>query len=316
MWDTGVFAYTPEKAPRPDDIPTRGVATFRGDTVAVADGSAGETAAVAPKLYAGKIELVASFSKTQVTGTITALTDEDGRALEATSSDSFRKETVGSIALPAADASAAGEGFYQVGDGSATVSFVRNLRSETATSTVRVQLLDEASEALGIWTATDEDLDLDLEGSFGATRTGAVTAPDLPRLTDDGGKVSAATREASGSTGFADDAISTDLADDENTITLSNTVLGMTHSGDNLVALIDWYGDNPNGWTDDLEDLHPARNVTEIGDLLVATARTEIRRLRSLIDSTTERNKFDDPSTHGQLTTGSGDAAWTSTAAI
>ena len=307
-WDTGVFAYTPERASREDDIPTRGVATFRGDTVAVADGSDGETAAEAPKLYAGKIELVASFSKTQVTGTITALTDEDGRALEATSSDSFRKETVGAITLPAAPAVPdKGEGFYEVDD-SATVSFARNLRSETATSTVRVQLVGEASEALGIWTATDDGLALNLEGSFGATRTGAVTAPALPRLTDDGGKVNSETRTVSGSADFLVNAISTDVADDENTITLSNTALGMTHSGNNLMALIDWYDDNPNGWTDDLEDLHPARNVTELGDLLVATARTEIRRLQSLIDSTTERNKFDDPNTHGQLTTGRGDA--------
>ncbi|MDE0124643.1 MAG: hypothetical protein OXN97_08715 [Bryobacterales bacterium] len=173
---------------------------------------------------------------------------------------------------------------------------------------MRVELVDEASEALGIWTATDSGLELNLEGSFGATRSGAVTAPKLPRLTDDGGKVNADTRAVSGSTGFTVDAISTNVADDENTITLSNTVLGMTHSGANLLALIDWYDDNPNGWIDDLEDLHPDRNVTELGDVLVATARTEIRRLRSLIDSTTERNKFDDPGSYGQLTTGSGDA--------
>lgn len=63
-WDTGVFACTPDKAPRADDIEPRGEATFRGDTVAVADGSDGGTAATAPKLCAGKIELVASFSKT------------------------------------------------------------------------------------------------------------------------------------------------------------------------------------------------------------------------------------------------------------
>ncbi|MDE0629240.1 MAG: hypothetical protein OXH99_22825 [Bryobacterales bacterium] len=151
-------------------------------------------------------------------------------------------------------------------------------------------------------------LELNPEGSFGATRSGSVTSPKLPRCTDDGGKVDAETRAVRGSTGFTVDAISTAVGDDENTITLSNTVLGMTHSGDDLLALIDWYDDNPNGWTDDLEDLHPARNGTELGDVLVATARTEIRRLRSLIDSTAERNKFDDPGTYGQFTTGSGDA--------
>lgn len=234
-----------------------------------------------------------------MTGTVTELKDEDGRALEAESSDSFRKETVGSIVLPAAGASTDGEGFYEVEGGTSRVSFVRNLRSESATSTFKVQLVAKASEALGIWTATSTALDLDLEGSFGATRSGDVTTPKLPRLTDDGGKVIADTREVLGSTGFTADAISTDVADDDNTITLSNTVLGMTHSGANLLALIDWYDDNPNGWTDDLEDLHPRRNVTMLGDVLVTTARTEIRRLRSLIDSSSERTRFD----NGELTT-------------
>ncbi|MDE0124644.1 MAG: hypothetical protein OXN97_08720 [Bryobacterales bacterium] len=41
--------------------------------MAVADGSSGTTAAQAPKLYAGKIEVMAGFLKTQVTGTVTEL---------------------------------------------------------------------------------------------------------------------------------------------------------------------------------------------------------------------------------------------------
>lgn len=53
-----------EKEHRDDDIPTRGVATFCGDTVAMAQVSTGETVEEPPKLYAGKLELVASFSKT------------------------------------------------------------------------------------------------------------------------------------------------------------------------------------------------------------------------------------------------------------
>ena len=115
------------------------------------------------------------------------------------------------------------------------------------------------------------------------------------------------TRAAVGGAGFDVAAVSTDVADDDNTITLSNTVLGMTHSGANLLALIDWCDDNPNGWTHDLEDLHPSRNVTMLGDVLVTTARTEIRRLRSLIDSSSERTRFD----NGELTTGRGDAETT-----
>ena len=290
MWDTGVFAYTPDKAPTDDDIPLRGAATFRGDTVAVADGSSGTTAATAPKLYAGKIELTASFSKGQVSGTITELKDEDGRALEATSSDSFRKETVRSITLPDATASDDGEGFYEVEAGDATVSFVRNLRSEEAPSTVRVQLLGEASEALGIWTAADSGLDLSLEGSFGATRSGSVTAPRLPRVSDDGGVVSATSRIFLPTTPTP--TISTDDPDDENTITLDNTLLGMAHTDAGGKSLIDWYDDYPDEWSDDLEDLHPTRNVTVRGDLYVATAKAEINRLRNLLNTSSERTRY------------------------
>ena len=294
LWDTGVFAYTPADRPDRSDIPTRGEATFRGNTVAVSDGSDANTAAEDPKLYAGKIELVASFSKRQVSGTITELKDEDGRSLEATSSDTFRKETVDEIVLPAATANG-DRGFYEFEDSasttSTTVSFTRNLRSESATSTFRVQLVDEASEALGIWTATDEGLDLDLEGSFGATRSGSVTAPKLPRLTDDGGEVNATTTVFLPTDDTPD--ISTDHPDDENTITLDNTLLGMTH-GTDLQALIDWYDDNPGGWVDDLEDLHPSRSVTERGDVYLTTARSEIRRLRDLINSSSERTAFDE----------------------
>ena len=45
MWDTGVFAYMPDKQPRTGDVRTRAGATFRVDTVAVADCSDGATAA-------------------------------------------------------------------------------------------------------------------------------------------------------------------------------------------------------------------------------------------------------------------------------
>ena len=184
---------------------------------------------------------MASFSKKQVTGTITELKDEDGRTLGTMSSDSFRNETVESIVLPTAEASDEGEAYYNAGTaGSATVSFARNLRSETtAPSTFKVQFGDKASEALGIWTATSPDtaLDLNLEGPFGATRSGSVTTPSVPRLTDDGGEVDVDTRTVLGSTGFAVRAISTDAVDDENTITQSNTVPGMTHYGADLLAL-------------------------------------------------------------------------------
>lgn len=56
-------------------------------------------------------------------------------------------------------------------------SAAQHLRSQDATSTFKVQLVDEASEALGIWSAADDDLNLNPEGSFGPTRSGSVSAP-------------------------------------------------------------------------------------------------------------------------------------------
>ena len=299
LWDTGVFAYTPADQPDPADIPSRGEATFRGDTVAVSRDTAETTPATDPKLYAGKIELVANFSKTQVGGTITALKDEDGSALEVESTDTFRKETVESIELPDAE----GEddpGFYNTTDGSATISFTRNLRSESVTSIFRVQLVDEATEALGIWTATDPGLDLNLEGSFGARRSGSVTAAKLPRLTDDGGEVAAASRVFL-QTGGTAPVISTDDPDDENTIEIQNAILGMGRAS-GLENLIDWYEDFPNEWMDDLEDLHPSRSVTVRGDVYLTTARNEIRRLRDLINSSSEQDRFDIPGDNPLMT--------------
>lgn len=58
-----------------------------------------------------------------------------------------------------------------------------------------------------------------------------------------------------------------DVLDEENAITLSNSALGMICPRANLPALIDSYGDNSDGWTDDLEDLHPSWNVIMRGHL-------------------------------------------------
>ena len=72
--------------------------------------------------------------------------------------------------------------------------------------------------------------------------------------------------------------VSADVADDDNRITLSRDLLGMTHSGEILPALIDSYGDNSDGWTEDLEDLHPSWNATMLEYVPATTARTGIRR--------------------------------------
>ncbi|MDE2892590.1 MAG: hypothetical protein OXN86_08830 [Chloroflexota bacterium] len=223
-WDTGVIAYTPLDGPSSGDIPSRGQARFQGDTVAI-----DTTTASSPVLYAGKIELIASFAKGEVNGTVTALKDEDGGAWKFESSRSFRDEVVKSITLPKATRQQAAQtGFYEAtvsATNPATLAFDRNLRDETdsdpadASSVMfEVQLLDEATEALGVWEA------FNLEGSFGAPRSGTVTKPTLPNFTDRGDGVEAATRVVYiGTTSFA---AAITANEEDNTFTLTRVNLG------------------------------------------------------------------------------------------
>ena len=221
-WDTGVIAYTPLDGPSSGDIPSRGQARYQGDTVAI-----DTTTASSPVLYAGKIELIASFAKGEVNGTVTALKDEDGGAWEFESSRSFRDEVVKSITLPRASKTgvdAAHHGFYEAtvtaGTNEATLAFDRNLRDEADSTdvTFEVQLLDEATEALGAWKA------FDLQGSFGATRSGTVTTPTLPSFTDRGDGVEAATRVVYIGTTSSAGAITAN--EEDNTFTLTRANLG------------------------------------------------------------------------------------------
>ena len=182
-WTKGVFAYTPSDAPLAIDIPDRGEATFRGSTVAV---SAVDTAnRKGATLYAGTIELVASFTRKNVKGTITELKDETDRTF--THNDGFGNEVVNSIVLPdAALSTTDGEiGFYQENDTTSPATAIFSDSSlpnaTSASAKFRAQLVDDAGEALGVWEA------FELEGAFGATRTGTVSKPTLPSEADRGG---------------------------------------------------------------------------------------------------------------------------------
>ena len=272
-WDTGVIAYTPLDAPRSGDIPSRGQARFQGDTVAI-DAVSNENS---PVLYAGKIELIASFAKGEVTGTVTALKDEDGGAWEFESTRSFRDEVVKSITLPKATKTgvdAAHHGFYEAtvaaDTNEATLAFERNLRDEADSTdvTFEVQLLDDATEALGAWKA------FDLEGSFGATRSGTVTTPTLPTFTDRGDGVEAATRVVYVGTTSSVDSLTTN--DEDNTFTLTR---------DNLGAPPGDFGANANAagtaLVYDLTTLYSTGTRTVRGPGFAANARTLISRWRS-----------------------------------
>ena len=178
-WTKGVFAYTPSDAPSATDIPDRGEARFDGSTVAVSaldlNNKKGAT------LYAGKIELVASFTRKNVKGTITELKDESGRTWEEMS-DEGRDKAVDSILLPDARISTTEteRGFYESdSEMNATAVFKDSLTANKADSTAvfRVQFIEDAGEAFGVWTA------FNLEGAFGATKTRDVTT-SLPADVD------------------------------------------------------------------------------------------------------------------------------------
>ena len=268
-WDTGVIAYTPLDAPSSGDIPSRGQARFQGDTVAIDDVSDVNS----PVLYAGKIELIASFAKGEVNGTVTALKDEDGDAWEFYSGQRFRDEAVKSITLPKATRETAAQiGFYEAevaaGTNEATLAFDLNLRDETDDSdvTFEVQLLDDATEALGVWQA------FDLKGSFGATRSGSVTTPTLPSFTDRGDGVEAGSRVVYIGTTNSASAITTN--EEDNTFTLTRADLGAP-PGD-LGANVD---------TDQLiytlTTLYGTSTRTQRGQTFAAHARTLISRWRA-----------------------------------
>ena len=269
-WDTGVIAYTPLDGPSSGDIPSRGQARFQGDTVAI-----DITTTSSPVLYAGKIELIASFAKGEVNGTVTALKDEDGGAWEFESTRSFRDEVVKSITLPKASKTgvdAAHHGFYEATvaqtTNEATLAFERNLRDEADFTevTFEVQLLDDATEALGVWKA------FDLEGSFGATRSGTVTTPTLPSFTDRGDGVEAATRVVYIGTTSSVDAITTN--EEDNTFTLTRDNLGAP-PGD-LGA-----NDDTNQLIYTLTSLYSSGTRTVRGPGFAANARTLVSRWRA-----------------------------------
>ena len=278
-WTKGVFAYTPSDAPLlATDIPDRGEATFRGSTVAVSGVDPANRKGAT--LYAGTIELVASFTRKNVKGTITELKDESGRTF--TYNDGFGNEVVQSIVLPDAEHSTTdGEiGFYQEDAGTsspATAIFADSSlpNAPSLSAKFRVQLVDDAGEALGVWEA------FELEGAFGATRTGTVSKPTLPREADRGGGATTGSihyiTNSNAGTGSGGPITANT---EESTFSLTREQLGI--SGD--VAVID-----DDEWSDnfvalELTDLYRRSRTARAGSTFVSEARTQISGLRTGLD--------------------------------
>ena len=288
MWDTGVFLYTPLDEPRASDIPTRGSATFSGNTVAVLNGSGAGGAdevpdpntVTDPQLYAGKISLDVSFSQRRVTGTVTDLKDEDGDPLRLNSNFTFRDETVASITLPVAiDGGGTDDldGLYANASGvtDSTISFGPSLQAQTsANSTFRVQLVDDATEALGIWRTGAAGAHL--EGAFGATRSGSVTTPRLPTESDRGSSVAVSYQLASDGVGTFTDTDS----DGKFTFALTQANIGSVGPDDGLSF--------------QTERLYSSSSHPERGGTYMSEIRSAISRARSGLTETNRTERIAD----------------------
>ena len=287
MWEPGVFAYTPIDEPDTGDIPTRGEATFSGNTVAVSAKDAGDDPPLTEAdLYAGKIELVASFTRKRVSGTVTELKDEGGDTFEYESG--FGKEAVSSISLASALLDSA-EGLYKAAaTDQATLFFRDNLPSESDTTDTAftVQLVDEATEALGVWKA------FGLEGSFGATRSGNVAKPTLPAEADRGGKAVLAsihviTDGAAAVSGSTTSEIITPDDDDNSQLTLDAATLGLARGTPDsdappIVTQVEFDRDFPT--TLKLTDLYRSRSRNRRSSNTIASrASAEILKVRNLL---------------------------------
>ena len=296
MWEPGVFAYTPSDEPNAGDIPSRGEATFRGDTVAVLPGTPETTAEngfQTVDLFAGKIELVASFTRKRVSGTVTELKDEGGNTFEY--DGGFGKEAVRSISLASAHLDPDDPGLYKqaAATDEATLFFEDNLPSEPdiTDTAFTVQLVEEATEALGVWKA------FGLEGSFGATRTGSVGKPTLPAEADRGGKavldsIHVITDGVAAASGAATSAIINPDNDDNSELTLIAGTLGLAPGVPDsdlldavappVVTQVEFDREFP---TLKLRDLYSSRTRNRrSSDTITTKASAEILKVRNLLE--------------------------------
>ncbi len=175
-WGSGAFAYSPLEQPDPDDLPTRGEATYRGDTVAVNPDTTN------PTMYSGTIELKARFSTQRVDALITDLDDDDGDPW------TYLAKDVESVLLPIAEFNDNGT-FSD--DDDATVRRPAGIGSDVsvASSNFKGQFVNGGSEILGTWKVGSV-----LEGAFGIGRSSSTSAT-RPTVNDRGAesKVSLAT---------------------------------------------------------------------------------------------------------------------------
>ena len=187
-WDAvAVFAYSPLERPSTADLPARGEATYRGQTVAAEIGT-GE-----PTLYSGTIELTARFSTRRVSAEIRNLADSNSVPWTYSPVDRSNDEDVAAVLLPVA--SLGDNGQFEQSSGAATVRFAagRGLDTSVAASSVEGRFVEGSSEAFGIWEVASA-----LRGSFGVTRS-TTAPPPRPTIRDSGAVSNTSVTTAPGS---------------------------------------------------------------------------------------------------------------------
>ena len=157
----GAFAYSPLTTTRTRDLPGSGEALYIGETVAASGDS---TQAV----YRGAIELRVRLGSRLVSGVVTDLLDDQGRAWRYSSAD------VATITLPTATLSTGLASFDISGSGRASIAYSR-LAGSPSTRTVNSEFegrlvgrgVDSGAAAMGTWSLRGSGSTL-LAGAFGA----------------------------------------------------------------------------------------------------------------------------------------------------
>ena len=144
--------------------------------------------------------------------------------------------------------------------------------AKMAVAEFRVQLVDDAVEALGVWEA------FGLEGGFRATRTGTVSKPTLPREADRrGGATSGSIHYITNDTAGTGTGGPITPDTEESTFSLARDVLEI--ATDTGIISDEEFNRNFTGL--ELTDLYRRSRTARAGSTFVSEARTQISSLRT-----------------------------------
>ena len=166
----GAFGYSPLETTRTRDLPSSGVASYFGETIAA-------SADVNQTIYSGEIEIHVRFASRRVSALVTNLQDAGGRPWR------YSLRDVDSINLPSATLHASNGSFEVASSRTASISFfppyggsaARSLRAEFDGRFVgRGEAAGKS--AIGTWSLTSGSAVI-LAGGFGVDTTSAPSRP-------------------------------------------------------------------------------------------------------------------------------------------